>query len=241
MSKGTLYAVGVGPGDPELMTLKASRIIKEAGLVAYPVGADSGESMARRIVNRFVHEETLEFGFDVPMRVEREPAQRAYDRAATVIASHLKKGADVALLCEGDPFFYGSAMYLVERLQTDFSVEVVPGVTSLTACAASALKPLAGRNETLKVLPAPMDEADLERELLTADAVAIIKVGRHFEKVRGLLERLGIADKAIIVEAATNENEAVRKLSDVPTGERPYFSTILIENDSGSGATPHNA
>ena len=224
---GTLYGVGVGPGDPELLTMKAHRLISTAPVLAYPVNSE-GEGLAKRIVGKFIQPDSTHLPISIPMKTERAPAQCVYDRAAEEIGTHLRDGRDVVFLCEGDPFFFGSFMYLFERLKGTHACKVVPGVTSLTACAAELGRPLAARNEVLKVLPAPMESDALTRELETAESAAIIKVGRHFEKVRGVLESLSLVDQAWIVEAATNPEQSIRALGDVPEGERPYFSTILV-------------
>ncbi len=223
----TLYGVGVGPGDPELLTLKAHRLISEAAVVAYPVNG-KGQGFACSIVGKFLRPDAIHLPIHVPMKTERAPAQCAYDAASIEIADHLSAGRDVVFLCEGDPFFFGSFMYLFERMKADCACEVVPGVTSLTACAAELGRPLAARNDVLKVLPAPLDVTTLTRELETAQSAAIIKVGRHFDKVRTVVEELGLTKQAWIVEAATNPEQKVRPLGDVPEGDRPYFSTILI-------------
>jgi len=133
-----------------------------------------------------------------------------------------------ALSVKGKLLFMALAMYLVERLSSRFACEVIPGITSLTACAAAILRPLAARNERLKILPAPMDETVLEVELANCEAAAIIKVGRHFEKVRKVLQKLGLGKQAIVIERATGEDEKITPLDQMAEGERPYFSTILI-------------
>ena len=232
---GTVYAIGVGPGDPELLTLKALHIIQSGALIAYPVGADSGESFAREIAAPHIPSDANEYGFTIPMRVDPTLAQSAYDEAAREIAHTLEGGLDVALLCEGDPLFYGSAIYLLERLSARFKCEVTPGITSLTACAAACNHPLATRNNRLKVLPAPMDEITLEVELANTEAAAIIKVGRHFEKLRKIIKKLNLDEGALLVEHATGEREKITPLNDVEKGEQPYFSTILINNDEQRG------
>ncbi len=224
---GTLYGVGVGPGDPELLTLKAHRLISSALVIAYPINAE-GEGFARNIVEAFLPADASHLPIHVPMQVEREPAQRAYDQAAMNINEHLAADRDVVFLCEGDPFFFGSFMFIHERVVGVHDCEVVPGVTSLTACAAELGRPLAARNDTLKVLPAPLDENILEAELKTAQSAVIIKIGRHFEKVRRVVRTVSAADRAWIIEAATGANQKITALEDVPEGERPYFSTILI-------------
>lgn len=224
---GTFYGLGVGPGDPELITLKAWRIISQAPVIAYPA-ANGNDSLARRIAAPFIPEDVIELAIPVPMRVEREPAQDAYDDAAKAIAAHLDAGRDVAFLCEGDPLFYGSFAYLLARLAKAYLTQVVPGITSITACAAAINRPLAARNDILKVLPGTLDAARLKQEIVGAEAIAIMKVGQHFDKIRSVLSDLALADRAVIIEKATRDDEKITALNDVPEGERPYFSTILV-------------
>lgn len=222
---GRLYGLGVGPGDPELLTLKALRLLRSAAVVAYPTLED-GASFARAIVADYL-EGQQELAIRVPMTTAREPAQRAYDAAAEEIAGHLLAERDVAVLCEGDPFFYGSFMYLFGRLSERFRVEVVPGVSSLTACAAALGQPLAARNDTLAVLPAPLPDEELTRRLVGAEAAAIIKLGRHFPRIRALLEREGLTCCAHYVERATLPSQRLLPLAEA--GEvAPYFSMILV-------------
>ena len=134
----------------------------------------------------------------------------------------------MAVLCEGDPFFYGSIMYLFGHMVERYPVEVVPGVSSLTACAARLAAPLATRNDVLTVLPAPLDEAILKARLKDIDAAAILKVGRHFGKVRRVLRELGLADKARYVEHATMASERILSLDEVDDAGVPYFSMVLV-------------
>ena len=202
---------GVGPGDPELITLKALRLLHAAPVIAYPA-PDNGDSLARAIVAPHLPGGQTEIAIRIPMLIERAPLQEIYDRAAVELAIHLDEGRDVAVICEGDPFFYGSFMYLFGRMAERFPVEVVPGVSSLTACAATLGAPLAARNDVLTVLPAPLPEDELERRLALLDAAAIIKVGRHFAKLRGLLQRLGLADQARYIEHATMTDQRILAL-----------------------------
>lgn len=228
MSKaGTLYGVGVGPGDPELMTVKAWRLISMAKTIAY-LAANGSESTARSIAAPFLPDDAEEIAIDMPMRVEREPGQAAYDKGAARIAESLQRGEDVVMLCEGDPFFYGSFMYVFERLAPRFTTVVVPGVTSITASAAVIGKPLAERDEILKVLPATMDENQMRQELSTAPAAAIIKVGRHFAKVKRVLTTLNILQHATAVEHATKANQTIRDVADIEEATLPYFTTIIV-------------
>ncbi|WP_422002574.1 precorrin-2 C(20)-methyltransferase [Roseovarius mucosus] len=223
---GKLYGVGLGPGDPELMTLRAHRLIAGATVVAYPALA-GGESFARAIAAGVIAPGAREIVMDVPMSVERAPAQAAYDRGAAEIADALDGGDNVVCLCEGDPFFYGSFMYLFARLSGRYEVEVVPGVTSIAACAARAGRPLVARNERLTVLPGPLPEAELRARIEGAESVAIMKVGRHLAKIRGVIEGLGLTAEAVYVERASLAEEIVCPLAQAPE-KAPYFSMILL-------------
>jgi precorrin-2/cobalt-factor-2 C20-methyltransferase len=224
---GTLYGIGLGPGDPELLTLKALRLLRAAPVVAYPA-PDDGASFARAIVAQWLNPSQREIVIRVPMVPERFPAQAVYDSAAAEIAAVLETGSDVAVLCQGDPFFYGSFMYLFARLAGRFRVEIVPGVSSLAACAAASRLPLVGRSETLIVIPATIAEAELERRLAGAESAAIIKLGRHFAKVRRVLDRLGLADRAQYIERASLPNQRIAPLAEIDAASVPYFAMLLI-------------
>jgi precorrin-2/cobalt-factor-2 C20-methyltransferase len=221
-----LYGVGLGPGAADLMTLRAARLIENASVIAYPTLA-GGDSFARSIAAELIVPSCREIVMDVPMTVERAPAQAAYDKGATDIAAVLDAGEDVICLCEGDPFFYGSFMYVFARLSGKYQVEVVPGVTSITACAASAGMPLAARNERLTVLPGPLPADELRARIDGAESVVIMKVGRHMAKIRNVIDGLGLTDHAVYVERATLPQEVVLPLADAPE-KAPYFSMILL-------------
>jgi len=221
-----LYGVGLGPGAPDLMTLRAARLIEGAAVIAYPTLAGAA-SFARSIAAGLIAADATEIVMDVPMSVERAPAQAAYDAGAAKIAQALTAGQDVICLCEGDPFFYGSFMYIHARLAAKFSVKVVPGVTSVTACAAEAGRPLVARNERLTVLPGPMNEATLRKRIAGAEAVAIMKVGRHLPKIRTVIADLGLTNSATYIERATLPEQVVVPLAQAPD-KAPYFSMILL-------------
>ena len=225
---GTLYGLGVGPGDPELITLKALRILKEAPVLAWPALLE-GDSLARSIAEPHLDGHHREIAIRMPMEVARFPAQQVYDKAAADIAAELDAGNDVAVLCEGDPFFYGSFMYLFGRLAERYPVEVVPGVSSLMATAAASGAPLAARNDVLTVLPAPLEEAELVRRLKEIEAAAVIKVGRHLPKLRRALDAAGLTEAARYVGHATmGERQTVCPLADYPEEKAPYFSMVLV-------------
>ncbi len=224
---GTVYGLGVGPGDPELLTLKALRILQASPVLAYPA-PETGDSLTRSIVAEHLPKGQREIAIRVPMVVERFPAREVYDGAAEEIAGVVAGGEDVAVLCEGDPFLYGSFMYLFARLAERCPVEVVPGVSSLTAAACRLGMPLTSRNDVLAVIPAPLEADLLAARLAEVEAAAIIKLGRHFTKVRHVLDDAGLAEHARYVEHATMADERTLPLAEVDPSAVPYFSMILV-------------
>jgi precorrin-2/cobalt-factor-2 C20-methyltransferase len=225
---GRLYALGVGPGDPELLTLKALRLLRAVPVVAYPA-PERGDSFARSIVAEWIGVDQREIAIRFPMQPGPPPVT-IYDAAAANLAAELERGRDVALLCQGDPLFYGSSINILGRLTGRYRVEIVPGVSSLTACAAAAATPLVSRDETLTVVPATLDEEQIAAKLVEADTAAIIKLGRHVAKIRRVLDELGLLKTAIYVQHATLPTERIMMLADVDPEEAPYFSMALIRS-----------
>ena len=224
---GTLYGLGIGPGDPELITLKALNILQRVPVLAYPA-PEEGDSLARSIVETLLPGGQIEIAIRMPMVIERFPAQAVYEKAALEIGDHLDAGRDAAVLCEGDPFFYGSFMYLFARMTPRYQVQVVPGVSSLNACASVLAAPLAGRNDVLMVIPATLDAQDIAARLEQCDAAAIIKVGRHVAKIRRILNDMNLSSRARYVERATMSSQLVRELDTVDDDSAPYFSMVLV-------------
>ncbi len=224
---GTLYGVGLGPGDPELLTLKAHRLISTAKVISYPA-PDTGPSFARAIAAGYFPEGVREIPVVIPMRESRFPAKEIYDRAAAEIAEVLDSGTDVVTLCEGDPFFYGSYMYVFERLAERYPTVIVPGVTSLTACAAALRRPLTSRTDVLTVIPGTLPDDDIRARIDSAQSIAIMKVGRHVGRLKALLDDLGLTDRAGYVERASLDEQKVLPLADFTGEKAPYFSMILI-------------
>ena len=233
MPTGRLYGLGLGPGDPELVTLKALRLLRAAPVVAYPA-PEEGDSFARRIVAEWLDRGQREIRVRFPMRPGPPPAA-IYDGAAAQLAAVMDAGEDVAYLCQGDPLFYGSFAGILTRLAARYTVTVVPGVSSLTACAAAAAEPLVQRDETLAVIPASLAEDELARRLTQVDAAAIIKLGRHFAKLRRVLSRLGLIDGAIYVERASLPSQRVAPLATIDPASVPYFAMALVRR-GGQGA-----
>lgn len=227
---GTLYGIGVGPGDPDLITLKALKILQTSAVIAYPA-PEVGDSLARKIAAPHIPDGCREIVIRIPLDPKHVNDRSAYDKAAVEIAAILREGENVSVICEGDPFFYGSFMYLFNRLTEEFTVEIIPGISSLMACAGASATPLAARNEVLSILPAPMPAEDLRAQLEKTDAAAIIKLGRHAPKVYEVLRDLGLLEHAHYVEHATMASQRVRHLRDVDPTEVPYFAMILVRKE----------
>jgi precorrin-2 C20-methyltransferase/precorrin-3B C17-methyltransferase len=231
---GRLFGVGVGPGDPELMTIKARNAIEAADVIAYP-GAEHGRSVARRIAAPYVRDDQIEVPLRYPVTTGEtdhpggyEGAISAfYDECAAELAVHLEAGRDVAVLCEGDPFLYGSYMYLHDRLNARYAAEVIPGVTSFSAAAAAAGTPLVRRDEVLTILPGTLPIDVLAARLRTSEAAVVMKLGRTFPAVREAAQRAGVLERGIYVERASSDEERVVPLPDV-TDKVPYMSLVLV-------------
>ncbi len=232
---GRLIGVGVGPGDPELLTLKAMRTLAEADVVAHFAKAGNA-SNARRVVNGHLRAGVEELALLYPVTTEL-PRQcegygiairEFYDKSAAAVARHLDAGRTVAILSEGDPLFYGSYMHLHVRLAPRYRAEIVPGVTAMSGCWSLAGEPIAQGDDVFVVLPATLPEAELERRFADADAAVVMKLGRHLEKVRRVLTRTERLSRAIYVERGTTAEAVTMRLEDKRDDEAPYFSVVLV-------------
>jgi len=238
---GRLFGVGVGPGDPELMTVKARSTIQAADVIAYP-GAEHGNSVARRIAAPYLRESQIEVALRYPVTTGEtdhpggyEAAiSEFYDDAAAEVAGYLDRGLDVAVLCAGDPFLYGSYMYLHDRLAARYETNVIPGVTSFSAAAASAGTPLVRRDDVLTILPGTLPAGALAQWLRESDAAVVLKLGRTFEKVRGAARSAGVAERGVYVERASSPQERSAALEAVD-GKVPYMSLVLIPSATVPG------
>jgi precorrin-2/cobalt-factor-2 C20-methyltransferase len=226
VESGRLYGLGVGPGDPELLTLKALRLLRAVPVVAYPA-PEHGDSFARSIVAGWIKGHQREIAIRFPMRPGPPPVE-IYDGAAAALAAELDGGNDAALLCQGDPLFYGSFINVFTRLAGRYQIEIVPGVSSLTACAAAAANPLVSRDDTLAVIPATIEEDQIAARIAASESVAIIKLGRHVAKLRRVLTQIGLLDAAVYVEHATSPSQRVAPLAFINPDLAPYFSMVLV-------------
>ena len=226
MATGQVFGLGLGPGDPELITLKALRLLRSAAVVAYPA-PETGDSFARSIVAAHLDHGQREIALRFPMRPGAPPAA-LYDEMAGMLGGELDRGADIAVLCQGDPLFYGSFAGLLARLAGHYPVTIVPGVSSTTAAAAAAGTALVQRDETLTIIPATLPEDELSRRLGGAEHAAIVKIGRHFTKLRRVLDRLGLVGSALYVEHATLRSERIAPFSTIDAATVPYFALVLV-------------
>ncbi|EPJ8755076.1 precorrin-2 C(20)-methyltransferase [Pseudomonas putida] len=240
--RGRLLGLGVGPGDPELITLKALRLLREAPVVGYFV-AKGKRGNAFGIIEAHLQAQQTLLPLVYPVTTEALPAPLSYeqvisdfyDEASVQVAEHLDAGRDVAVICEGDPFFYGSYMYLHDRLAQRYEAEVIPGVCSMLGGASVLGAPLVYRNQSLSVLSGVLPAEELKRRLADADAAVIMKLGRNFPKVREVLTELGLDGRALYVERATMANQKIVPLDQVDPQSSPYFSLIIVPGEKWQG------
>jgi precorrin-2/cobalt-factor-2 C20-methyltransferase len=223
---GQIFGLGVGPGDPELITLKALRLLRAAAIVAYPA-PETGDSFARAIVAAHLRDGQREIALRFPMR-PGPPPSALYDEMADMLAAELDRGADIAVLCQGDPLFYGSFAGLLARLAPRYRMTIVPGVSSLTAAGAVSGAALVQRDEVLTIIPATLPEDVLAERLAAAERAAVVKIGRHFAKLRRVLDRLGLIDAAVYVEHATLPDQRVAPFAAIDADTVPYFALVLL-------------
>lgn len=232
---GHIYGIGVGPGDPELMTLKAARLLAAAPVVAY-FHKRGARGVARSIVQGLFDPDAVELALEYPLTTEvpfedaayKDAIAPFYDEAAARIAEHANARRDVAVVCEGDPFFYGSFMHLYRRLRDRFPIEVVPGITGMSACWTSAGVPITYGDDVLQVLPGTLPEGALAQRMRDADAVVVMKLGRNLGKVRRALTEAGLIERAIYVERGSMKGQIVQPLAERGDETAPYFAIVLV-------------
>jgi precorrin-2/cobalt-factor-2 C20-methyltransferase len=239
---GALIGVGLGPGDPELVTVKAARLLGEARTIAY-FAKRGRASHARTIAERYLakgceelpllYPVTTEIPFDQPDYVSALAA--FYEEGAQRLGAVMEKGRDVALLCEGDPLLYGSFMHIFIRLKQRFRVEICAGVSGMSGCFAAARQPMTWGDDILTVLPATLDEETLARRLATTDAAVVMKLGGNFQKLRRAMERAGVISRAIYVERGAMAGEKIMPFAEKRDDDAPYFSMALVP---GQGRRP---
>lgn len=239
---GTIHGVGLGPGAADLMSVRADRLVRNARHVAYFRKAGrSGQ--ARKIVEGMLHADAVEFPMEYPVTTEipfsdpryNEILSQFYAECCAHLRALAEAGEDVVVLCEGDPFFYGSFMHLYTRLRDDVDVRVVPAITGMSAAWTATGTPITWGDDVLSVLMGTLPEAELVRGMLNADAIVVMKIGRNIDKVRAALKQAGKYDRAYLVEFASMDNQTMTRLSEAEDKVTPYFSIIVVH---GQGRRP---
>ena len=239
---GTVYGVGLGPGDPDLLSLRADRLVRGARHIAYFRKAGRA-GQARTLADGLLPENATEHAMEYPVTTEIPLGDPAYNETLagfyTDCTRQLRRltdaGEDVVVLCEGDPFFYGSFMHLYTRLKHDVPVEVVPAITGMSGAWTATGAPITWGDDILTVLMGTLDEDTLAQNMANADALVVMKIGRNIDKVRAALRRAGRYDAAWLVEYATMPNQTVQKLSEAEGRVTPYFSIVVVH---GQGRRP---
>ncbi|TPE53498.1 precorrin-2 C(20)-methyltransferase [Amaricoccus solimangrovi] len=245
---GKVICVGLGPGDPELMSVRADRLIRAARVIAHFRKAGR-PGQARRIVEGMLREGAREIAMEYPVTTEIGFATeeydgllaRFYDAEADRLAAIAAGGEDVIVLCEGDPFFYGSFMHLHWRLGGRVAVEVVPGITGMSGCWTATGVPITWGDDALSVLPATLPEAELVARAASADALVFMKIGRNLGKLTRALAAVGRLGDAWLVERGTMPGERVARLSEVDPADCPYFAIVLVHGQGRRPGAPRAA
>ncbi len=242
MTAGKIYGVGLGPGDPDLMSVRADRLLRSARHVAF-FRKPGRSGQARNIVTGIIPGEAIEFPMEYPVTTEIPLTDPRYNELLSAFyedcAAHLKalseQGEDVVVLCEGDPFFYGSFMHLYNRLRDEADVDVVPAITGMSGAWTATGDPITWGDDVLTVLVGTLPEDDLARRMAQTDALVVMKIGRNIDKVKRALKSADLYDRAWIVEFAQMPNQRVMKLSEASDDVTPYFSIIVVH---GQGRRP---
>jgi precorrin-2/cobalt-factor-2 C20-methyltransferase len=239
---GVIHGVGLGPGDPELMSVRADRLVRGARHVAFFRKAGRA-GRARAIVEGMLRPDAVEFAMEYPVTTEIPLSDPRYNAMLSGFyadcVAHLRalaaRGEEVVVLCEGDPFFYGSFMHLYERLKDDTDVRVVPAITGMSAAWTATGLPVTWGDDILSVLMGTLPLAELTRGALDADALVVMKIGRNLPKIREALAAAGKLDRAWLVEYASMEGQTVMPLSEASDRVSPYFSIVVVH---GQGRRP---
>ena len=238
---GKIICTGLGPGDPELMSVRAFRLVQSARQVAYFRKAGRA-GQARRIVEGLLHSEAVEYPMEYPVTTEMPFDSPDYDAALSGFYDDwsarlldLSQGGDVIVLCEGDPFFYGSFMHIYNRLRGKVEVEIIPGITGMSGCWTASGQPITWGDDVLSVLMGTLPEADLARHMTQADAIVVMKTGRNLGKIRAALTSAGRLDQAWLVEQGTMADQRITRLADHDDDICGYFSIVLVH---GHGRRP---
>ncbi len=235
MAKGQLYGIGVGPGDPELVTVKAVKHIEKADIIAFPT-AKGATGNAKRTIEPYITKAHQLISLTYPVtagpvadsQTYLPLMKKFYDDTAQEMKAELLKGKNIAIICAGDPFIFGSYMYWHARLSDEFETIVIPGISSILAAPVELGKPLCHREDVVSIIPATLSEDQLVENLTNSTSAVIMKLGRTFPKVVNALKKAGLEDKAYYVERATMQNQRILPVLEVDPTKVAYFSVVVI-------------
>jgi len=238
MKKGKIYGIGLGPGDPALITLKSANLIKSSDYIFFFKKKNS-ESRAFSIVKEIIKDNAFKIALEFPITTEIDSMRKEYknimknfyEQCVIKIDNILKKSFDICLLCEGDPFFYGSFIHIFQRLKERFDIEIVPGVTGMSGAWSSSKIPMVSGNEILTIIMGTLDEAKLKIQIKKSDVLVIMKIGKNFKKIFKVLKEQNLLDKAYLISNATTKKEKIYKLDTINAEIVPYFSIILLKKN----------
>ena len=236
MKKGKIYGIGLGPGDPALITLKSANLIKSSDYIFFFKKKNS-ESRAFSIVKEIIKEDAFKIALEFPITTEIDSMRKEYkdiiknfyEQCVIKIDNILAKSFDICLLCEGDPFFYGSFIHIFQRLKERFDIEIVPGVTGMSGAWSSSKIPMVSGNEIMTIIMGTLDEEKLKIQIKKSDVLVIMKIGKNFKKIFKVLKELNLLGKACLITNATTKNEKIYKLDSINIETAPYFSIILLK------------
>ena len=242
MKKGIIYGVGVGPGDPDLLSLKAYKLIKSAKYIAY-FKKKNKDGISYNIIKKYLKKNVVTVPMSYPITTEipfssshyKSTLSKFYDECCEKILSKINTKNDIVVLCEGDPFFYGSFMHIHSRLKNKNTIEVVPGITGMSAAWTASNIPITWGDDTLTIIMATLVEEEIIKQIKNSEAIIFMKIGKNFEKIRKILIDLSLFKKAILIENASMLNQNVKMLADVRKKSLPYFSIIIVH---GNGRRP---
>ena len=237
MKIGKVYGIGLGPGNPELITIKSVNILKSAEYIFF-FKKKSNNSRALSIVKDIINKDSVQIALEYPVTTEIDSKdseyklkiKNFYEESVIKMNNILKKPSNICLLCEGDPFFYGSFIHIFERLKEFFEIEIVPGVTGMSGAWSATKIPMVSGQEVMTVLMGTLSEEKLKFHVKKSDGIVIMKIGSNFKKIFKVLDEVNLLDKAYLISNATTNREKIYKLNEVDVKNVPYFSIILIKS-----------
>ena len=238
MKKGKIYGIGLGPGDPALITLKSANLIKSSDYIFFFKKKNS-ESRAFSIVKEIIKDNAFKIALEFPITTEIDSMRKEYkdiiknfyEQCVIKIDNILKKSFDICLLCEGDPFFYGSFIHIFQRLKERFDIEIVPGVTGMSGAWSSSKIPMVSGNEIMTIIMGTLDEAKLKIQIKRSDVLVIMKIGKNFKKIFKVLKEQNLLNRSYLISNATTKKEKIFKLNAINDEIVPYFSIILLKKN----------